>query len=111
MPTPGSASANCASATPCRPCAAWWPSGPTRDSVVAALRVLALEFDRSPRPDYRAYQQRLNDHNCQWIAAVHNATTPAQRRVARDRLKGWEADLRSLLPPAAAAGLPSAPAR
>jgi hypothetical protein len=67
------------------------------DSIVAALRVLAQQADRSQRPDYRAYQQRLNDHNCQWVAAVHNATTPAQRRVARDRLKGWEADLRSLV--------------
>jgi hypothetical protein len=67
-----------------------------RDSIVAALRVLAQQADRSQRPDYRAYQQRLNEHNCQWVATVHNGTTPAQRRVARDRLKGWEADMRSL---------------
>ena len=75
-----------------------------RDSIVAALRVLALQLDRSPHPEYRAYQQRLMDHNCQWIAAAHNATTPAQRRVARDRLKGWEVDLRSLLAQGGAAG-------
>lgn len=70
-----------------------------RDTVIAALRVLAQQADRSQRPDYRAYQQRLNDHNCQWVATVHNGTTPAQRRVARERLKGWEADLRSLMAP------------
>ena len=69
------------------------------DSIVAALRVLAQQADRSQRPDYRAYQQRLNDYNCQWVAAVHNGTTTAQRRVARERLKGWEADLRSLMAP------------
>jgi hypothetical protein len=67
-----------------------------RDSIIAALRVLAEHLDRSPRPAYRAYQQRLTDYNCQFFASLHNSTTPAQRQAARERLKGWEADLRAL---------------
>ena len=70
-----------------------------RDSTIAALRVLAEHVDRSPRPEYRAYQQRLTDYNCQSIAALHNSTSLAQRQAARDRLKGWEADLRALAAP------------
>ena len=27
---------------------------------------------------------------------MHNAMTPAQRQAARDKLKGWEDDLRAL---------------
>jgi len=70
-----------------------------RDSIVAALRVLAEHVDRSPRPEYRSYQQRLITYNCQSIAALHNSTSPAQRQAARERLKGWETDLRALAAP------------
>jgi Family of unknown function (DUF6279) len=60
----------------------------------AAVRLLAERALRSPRPDYRAYQQRLTQENCALAAAMHNATTPAQRQYARDKLKGWEDDVR-----------------
>ena len=71
-----------------------------RDQRVAALRALVQRSERSPNPEYRSYQARLTDHNCALAAQVHNATTPAQRRKARDNLRGWADDLRSLAPPA-----------
>ena len=60
----------------------------------AAVRMLAERALRSPRPDYRAYQERLTQENCALAAAMHNATSPAQRRHARDKLKSWEEDVR-----------------
>ncbi len=63
---------------------------------LAALRALAQRTERSPDPDYRAYQQRLAEYNCGFAARLHNATTAAQRLQARERLLGWEADLRAL---------------
>lgn len=61
-----------------------------------AARGLAEQMTRSPRPDYRAYQQRLLQENCAVAAGLHNLTTPAQRQTARTKLKGWEDDVRSL---------------
>jgi hypothetical protein len=60
----------------------------------AAVRVLAERALRSPRPEYRAYQERLTQENCALAAAMHNATTTAQRQYARDKLKSWENDVR-----------------
>lgn len=71
-----------------------------RDTRVAALRALAARTERSPQAEYRAYQVRLIDYNCGLAAQIHNATTALQRRYARDTLKGWEDDLRSLVAPA-----------
>lgn len=64
----------------------------------AALRVFAAHAAQSPRPAYREYQRRLFDHNCRLIARLHNSTTAEQRRRGADRLKGWEEDLRALVP-------------
>lgn len=64
--------------------------------VQAALRVFAAHAERSPRPDYRVYYQRLTEFNCVFVAQLHNTTSPAQRRNAADKLRGWEDDLRSL---------------
>lgn len=73
-----------------------------RDDVVAALRALAERVERSPDAGYRAYQVKLAEYNCAFAARIHNAATPAQKQAARERLKGWEEDLRSLVaqPPA-----------
>ncbi|MBE0547740.1 MAG: hypothetical protein IH627_08815, partial [Rubrivivax sp.] len=70
-----------------------------RDQRLAAMRMLALRTERSPDPDYRAYQLKLAEYNCAFAARIHNATTPAQRQQARDTLKGWEDDLRALIAP------------
>lgn len=64
---------------------------------VAALRALAQRTERSPDPEYRAYQLRLTEYNCAFAARLHNATTTAQRETARERLQGWVADLRALI--------------
>jgi hypothetical protein len=66
------------------------------DQMQAALRMFAEHAQRSPRPAYRAYQQRLKQFSCGFAAQVHNATTPAQRQAAAETLKGWETDLRVL---------------
>ena len=66
------------------------------DQVQAALRTLVERSRRSPRGVYRGYQQRLTQHNCALAAQTHNLSTPAQRRFAALKLKGWEDDLRAL---------------
>ncbi len=71
-----------------------------RDTRLAALRALAARTERSPHAEYRAYQVKLADYNCGLAAQIHNATTATQRQKARDTLKGWEDDLRSLMAPA-----------
>ncbi len=66
------------------------------DQVQAALRTLVERSRRSPREAYRSHQQRLTQHNCALAAQTHNLATPAQRRFAALKLKGWEDDLRAL---------------
>ena len=67
------------------------------DQRVAALRALAQRIERSPDPEYRTYQLRLNEFNCAFASRLHNATTAAQREKARENLQGWATDLRALL--------------
>jgi hypothetical protein len=43
---------------------------------------------------------KLTQYNCGFAAQIHNATTVDQRQKARERLKGWEEDLRALAAPA-----------
>jgi len=64
--------------------------------ATAALRRLIDHTYRSDNPDYRAYQIKLTEYTCGFIARMHNTTTPAQRRHAHDKLKSWENDLRLL---------------
>ena len=63
----------------------------------AAVRIFAERALRSPRPEYRAYQERLTQENCALAAAMHNVMTPVQRQYARNKLKGWEDDVRLIL--------------
>ena len=72
-----------------------------------AARSLAEQMTRSPRADYRTYQQRLMQENCAVAAGLHNLTTPAQRQTARVKLKGWEDDLRALVAAADSTRLPA----
>ena len=71
--------------------------GAAREPLLAALRAQAEQMEHSPREAYRRYAERLADFNCQLAATLHNATTPAQRRVAAGKLAGWEGDLRALV--------------
>jgi hypothetical protein len=75
--------------------AAGGPARADRESNLAGLQALAARVQRSTGP-YRSYQQRLTEYNCAFVAQLHNSTTPAQRQVARGKLKGWEDDLRAL---------------
>jgi hypothetical protein len=72
------------------------PARADRESNLNGLRALAQRLLRAPPGPYRSYQQRLTEYNCDFVARLHNSTTPAQRRTARDKLKGWEEDLRAL---------------
>ena len=71
-----------------------------RDKRIAALRALVERTERSPNPEYRAYQLKLSEYNCALASQIHNATTLSQRQKARDNVKGWEDDLKSLFAPA-----------
>lgn len=62
----------------------------------AALRALGHRFIESPRPAYRAYQERMNAFNCGLMAQLHNGATPAQREIARTKLRAWEEDAQAL---------------
>lgn len=75
----------------------------TPEQALPALRALAERSTQSPVPAYRARQEKLRAQGCAISAALHNATTPEQRRRLRDTLAGWEGDLRAAMLPAAAA--------
>ena len=66
------------------------------EHIVTTLRKLVEHTERSTNADYRAYQMKLTEYNCAFIAHVHNSTSQQQRRHARDKLKSWEADFRQL---------------
>ncbi len=67
------------------------------DQRLAALRALAARTEASPDPVYRAYQVKLGEYNCGFVAQLHNATTAAQKRKAQETLKDWEDDLRAVI--------------
>lgn len=62
----------------------------------AEVKALMESWLRSPRPAYAAYQRKLVENNCAWLAELHNSTTPEQRRHAHDKLRGWAADAKAL---------------
>ena len=66
------------------------------EHIVTTLRKLVEHTERSTNADYRAYQMKLTEYNCAFIAHVHNSTSQRQRQHARDKLKSWEADFRLL---------------
>lgn len=76
------------------------PEAAGPDQAQAALRAYYEHALRSPRSEYARYAQALTQYNCSAAANLHNSVTPAQRAVLVGKLKGWEADIRSLLPQA-----------
>jgi hypothetical protein len=68
-----------------------------RAQRVSALRALADRSLQSRDPGYASYQRALRSYNCAFAARIHNATHTTQREHARDKLKGWQEDLRALL--------------
>lgn len=75
--------------------------GASRDKAEAALRAYIDRWSRSPREDYRRYSESPTTYNCAFAASLHNGTSAAQRQVALEKLKGWEADVRALAADAA----------
>lgn len=71
-------------------------SEPAQTDAETVLHKLATQLEHSPDPEYRAYQMKLTDYNCAFVADLHNSTTPKQRQHARDKLRNWAADLHAL---------------
>lgn len=63
------------------------------EHIVNSLRTIVEHIERSSDTDYRAYQIKLTEYNCAFIAHIHNSTSEKQRQHAYKKLKGWEADL------------------
>lgn len=72
------------------------PTPEVRSRLQAALRTLADQVLKSPRPAYRDYQQRLTAYNCKFFSQLHAETSAEQRQRALDNVKGWQDDLRAL---------------
>ncbi len=79
----------------------------SREQALAELRGYVERLERSPREPYRRYSERLAEFNCGLGASLHNATTPAQRRTAAQKLAGWEADVRAIAAASSAATDPN----
>jgi Family of unknown function (DUF6279) len=77
----------------------WQQDKPDIATAQGAVRRLAADTSRSPRPDYEAYSARVTQANCALAAQLHNSSTAAQRQHAIDKLRGWEGDLRALAQP------------
>jgi len=69
---------------------------PAPSEAQRAMRKLVQRFDRPPSEEWQRYEQRLLAYNCNFAAELQNSTSAAQRENALKRLRGWEADLRSL---------------
>ena len=68
----------------------------TREQAHEAVRGIYRRVVDSPNETYRAYARTLTAYNCEFVAQLHNRTTPEQREVAAERLQGWETDFRAL---------------
>lgn len=64
--------------------------------VEAELLAWVQRSFEPPDPAARTYQGQFLEQACQTLAALHNSTSPEQRRRAVDKLQGYEADLRAL---------------
>ncbi|HEY1393993.1 MAG TPA: DUF6279 family lipoprotein, partial [Methylibium sp.] len=79
------------------------------EQSITVLRPVFRRWADPPDAEYRRYWQRLIAYNCEFAARLHNATTPAQRARALEKLRGWEQDLRILAGPEANAASPPRP--
>ena len=79
------------------------------DAALPALRALAGRADALADPAYRATRDAAETFNCALAARLHNATTPAQRAKAAERLRDWQSDLLTLAASAAGEPVPALP--
>ncbi|MEJ5991500.1 DUF6279 family lipoprotein [Ramlibacter sp. PS3R-8] len=69
----------------------------TSPAAATALVHAALQrMQQPPDVSYRAWRDALIQESCRTFAAVHQATTPAQREQAVRRLRAYQRDLREL---------------
>ena len=61
------------------------------------VRALMANTLESPDIEYRNYSAKISKESCQFLAALHNSTTSAQRRTLQDKLLGYETDARTLV--------------
>lgn len=64
--------------------------------ALQALRSLARRLVDGSGADAAAYSQRLAKYHCAFGARIHDLTNLRQREHARDKVRGWEEDLREL---------------
>ncbi len=69
----------------------------------ALLRALLQRVDGTTPRNGAGTARGLEQYNCAFAAQVHNTITPVQQAHARDKLKGWEGDMRQLAAEASAA--------
>jgi hypothetical protein len=62
----------------------------------AALRQIGRDDEQSPRPAYRALQQKVWDYNCSAASQMHATMSPRQREFAHKKFSAWEEDVRAL---------------
>lgn len=61
-----------------------------------ALRAYLQRLQDSPTPGYQAHSDAGVRHGCAQVAALHNSTTPEQRRKAVRELQSYERDMEVL---------------
>ena len=61
------------------------------------MRAYLARAQTPANPAERGLQETMLKENCANIAAVHNATTPAQRDSAAQRLRGYQDDVQDLM--------------
>lgn len=72
------------------------PPGVPEPEARKLLRGYIERVQRSPDPAYRAWQEGIVQENCRTLAAVHEASSPAQREQAVRRLRAYQRDFREL---------------
>jgi hypothetical protein len=73
------------------------------DRIRQALRAYMERVYNSPNEAYRKYADDLWVYNCDFVASLHNTTTPVQRAHAARKIREWESDIQKLLAPVQAA--------
>ena len=61
------------------------------------VRALMANTLESSDTEYRNYSAKISKESCQFLAALHNSTTPAQRRTLQEKLLSYETDARTLV--------------
>jgi hypothetical protein len=69
----------------------------TRAQALTAYKQLVADMRRSPNAAYAAQEEKVQQYNCGFWAAIHNSTTPQQRRHASERLERWATDFQLLI--------------